>query len=142
MIRKAAPDDVKGLRAAVLAAYAPFANIGTGLPLVAEALDADIRDHLVWVADDRGIILGGIVLAVSDGHAHLMNLAVHPDWGGQGLGRELIDTAQDAAVALGCTEMFLTTHPQMTATIVFYAKLGWVETGRDADKVFMKTSLV
>lgn len=141
MIRHATLDDVTGLRAAVIAAYAPFAAQGIGLPPVAEGLDADIRDHLVWVADDRGIILGGIVLAISDGHAHLMNLAVHPDWGGQGLGRELIDTAMNAAIDLGCAEMSLTTHPDMTATISFYAKLGWVETGRDGDKVFMATPL-
>jgi len=142
MIRRATLDDVTGLRAAVIAAYAPFAAQGIGLPPVAEGLDADIRDHLVWVADDRGIILGGIVLAVSDGHAHLVNVAVHPDFAGKGLGRELIDTAQNEAIDLGCTEMSLTTHPDMTATIGFYAKLGWVETGRDADKVFMSTSLM
>lgn len=142
MIRRATLDDVTGLRAAVIAAYAPFAAQGIGLPPVAEGLDADIRDHLVWVADDRGIILGGIVLAVSDGHAHLVNVAVHPDFAGKGLGRELIDTAQNEAIDLGCTEMSLATHPDMTATIGFYAKLGWVETGRDADKVFMSTSLM
>jgi len=142
MIRRATLDDVTGLRAAVIAAYAPFAAQGIGLPPLAEGLDADIRDHLVWVADDRGIILGGIVLAVSDGHAHLVNVAVHPDFAGKGLGRELIDTAQNEAIDLGCTEMSLTTHPDMTATIGFYAKLGWVETGRDADKVFMSTSLM
>jgi ribosomal protein S18 acetylase RimI-like enzyme len=141
MIRRATLDDVKGLRAAVIAAYAPFADQGIGLPPVAEGLDADIRDHLVWVADDRGIILGGIVLVISDGHAHLANVAVHPDFAGKGLGRELIDTAQSEAMARGCTEMSLTTHPEMTATIGFYEKLGWVVTGRERDKVFMTTQL-
>ena len=141
MIRRAALDDVKGLRAAVIAAYAPVAEQGIGLPPVAEGLDADIRDHLVWVADDRGIILCGIVLALTDGHAHLVNVAVHPDFAGKGLGRELIDTAQSEAIDLGCTDMSLTTHSDMTSTISFYEKLGWTETGREDDKVFMTTQL-
>ena len=135
MIRPATLDDAVGLRAAVIAAYAPFVAKRIGLPPVADGLDDDIRDHQVWVAEDRGLIFGGIVLVMNGKQAHIANLAVHPMGEGQGLGRRLIDTANAAALTAGCTQTDLTTHKDMTETQAFYARLGWVETGRDGDKV-------
>ena len=142
MIRPATLADVDGLKAAIVAAYAPFAEQGIGLPPVAEGLEDDVQNNHVWVADDRGIILGGVVLVLKDGHAHLANLAVHPDWAGQGLGRDLIDTVLHAAKAAGHENIVLTTHVDMAATIAFYAKLGWTELWREDDKVRMTTSLL
>ena len=135
MIRPATLDDAVGLRAAVIAAYAPFVAKGIGLQPFVDGLDDDIRDHHVWVAEDRGLIFGGIVLVMNGKQAHIANLAVHPMGEGQGLGRRLIDTANAAALTAGCTQTDLTTHKDMTETQAFYARLGWVETGRDGDKV-------
>ncbi len=135
MIRPATLADAGGLKAAVIAAYAPYAAQGLGLPPVAEGLDGDITNHHVWVAEDRGFILGGIVLCITNGAAYLANLAVHPIGEGQGLGRHLIDTATTAAHAAGCTQVTLTTHKDMTGSHAFYARLGWIETGRDGDKI-------
>ena len=135
MIRPATLDDAVGLRAAVIAAYAPFVAKGIGLPPFVDGLDDDIRDHHVWVAEDRGLIFGGIVLVMNGKQAHIANLAVHPMGEGQGLGRRLIDTANAAALTAGCTQTDLTTHKDMTETQAFYARLGWVETGCDGDKV-------
>lgn len=134
MIRPATLADVDGLREAVMAAYAPSLEQGIGLPPVSEGLEGDIRDHHVWVADDRGIILGGIVLVLED-QALISNLAVHPVGEGQGLGRRLIDTATEPAYAAGYLRVSLTTHAAMTGTQAFYARLGWIETGRIDDKV-------
>jgi ribosomal protein S18 acetylase RimI-like enzyme len=135
MIRPAILADADGLKSAVVAAYAPFAAQGLGLPPVADGLDDDIRDNHVWVAEDRGLILGGIVLVVQAENAYIANVAVHPIGKGQGLGRKLIDTAVAAAEMAGCTKVALTTHKDMTGTQAFYARLGWVETGRDGNKV-------
>ncbi len=135
MIRPATLVDADGLKAAVIAAYAPYAAQGIGLPPVAEGLADDIADHQVWVADDRGLILGGVVLVLRRGGAHIANLAVHPIGEGQGLGRKLIDTATTAARDAGCDRVALTTHRDMTGTQAFYARLGWMETGRNGDKI-------
>mgnify|MGYP000047098367 CR=1 FL=1 len=135
MIRRATPADHDGLKAAIVAAYAPFAAQGLALPAVSEGLDGDIRDHQVWVADDRGVILGGVVLVLRDGRATLANLAVHPTWGGQGLGHALVDTVVSAAQEAGCSAIDLTTHREMTATQDFYARMGWTKSGTDGDKI-------
>lgn len=141
MIRPATLADVDGLRAAVIAAYAPYAAQGLGLPPVDQGLDQDITDNHVWVAEDRGLILGGIILVMHDTTAHIANLAVHPIGEGQGLGRRLIDTATAAAHDAGCKHVELTTHKDMTGTQAFYARLGWTQTGRDGDKVTLKLDL-
>lgn len=142
MIRSATPSDVDGLKAAVIAAYAPFAEQGIGLPPVADGLDDDIKNNQVWVAEDRGIILGGVVLALKTGAAHIVNLAVHPIGEGQGLGRRLIDTATAAAQAAGYSQVVLTTHKDMSGTQAFYERLGWIETERQDDKVTFTLDLI
>ena len=134
MIRRAAPADADALRAVVAAAYAPFGHLD--LPPVAEGLAEDIRDHNVWVAEVAGIVRGGIVLILG-AEAHIANLAVHPDAGGQGIGRALIDTAVKAARAAGHLSVMLATHRDLGQTQAFYRKLGWVETGRDGVKVYL-----
>lgn len=141
MIRPATLADLDGLKAAVIAAFAPYAAQGLGLPPLADGLDDDIRNHHVWVADDRGIILGGIVLTIAKGTAHIINLAVHPIGEGQGLGRRLIDIATTAANAAGCSRIMLATHKEMTGSHAFYARLGWFETSRDADNVIFALDL-
>lgn len=142
MIRPATPEDVEGLEAAVIAAYAPYAERGLGLPAVAEGLAGDIRENHVWVAEDRGLILGGIVLVLRGGAAHIANLAVHPIGEGQGLGRRLIDMATHAAQEAGHSLVVLSTHKDMSGTQAFYERLGWIETGRSADKVTYSLDLI
>lgn len=135
MIRRATLADLDGLKAAALAAYAPYAAQGFAPPAGTETLAQNIADHHVWVAEDRGFVLGGIVLMMQNGTAHIADIAVHPIGKGQGLGRQLIDTATAAANDAGCANIALTTGKNMTDTQAFYARLGWIETARDGDDI-------
>ncbi len=135
LIRRALPRDAEGLADCITAAYAPFIAEGLALPPVSEGIDEDIAKHHVWVAERNGQIVGGVVLVVGE-TAHLANLAVHPDAGGGGIGRRLIDQAQDAAWTAGYDRVHLATHIDMTATQSFYRRLGWQETGQDGNKVY------
>ncbi len=140
VIRPATADDAPGLKACIDAAYAPFVAKGLDLPPVSEGIAGDIRDHHVWVATRSDRIVGGVVLVLGDA-AHLVNLAVHPDSGGQGLGQALIGTATDAVLAVGHDRLHLATHIEMTGTQDFYLRLGWVEAGRDGNKVYFEMQL-
>ncbi len=140
MIRPATLADLPGLAAAIRSAYAPFVAAGIDLPAVDQGLADDLRDNHVWVATGRDRVLGGVVLSLGD-HAHLVNLAVHPDGAGQGLGRKLIDVAMAAARDAGYARILLATHKDMTATQRFYARRGWVETGREAAKIYFEHPL-
>ena len=73
--------------------------------------------------------------------AHLANLAVHPDAGGQGLGRRLIDHVVDAARIAGHHRIHLATHVDMPATQAFYDRLGWQRAGQDGNKVYFAKEL-
>ena len=140
-IRPATVQDVEGLTACINAAYASAFERGISLPPVSDGIDRDIRDHLVWVAEEGGII-GGIVLGLTDNTAHLINIAVDPSYGGRGVGRALIDTAVAAARDHGATRIDLATHVDMPGNVALYAHLGWCEIGRDANKVRMSRSLI
>lgn len=139
IVRRATAYDVAALTAVLEAAYAPF--LGLGLPPVTEGIGDDIRDNNVWVAELAGKVRGGIVLVLNN-QAHIANLAVHPDAGGQGAGRALIDQAMAAAAAAGHDRIRLATHAKMTATQEFYRRLGWQETGREGDKVYFQMQLM
>ena len=138
ILRRATQDDAADLTAVLVAAYAPFQDLG--LPPVTEGIADDIRDHNVWVAEVDGVLRGGIVLVLSD-HAHIANVAVHPDAGGHGIGKALIAQVMAAAEAAGHAEIQLATHAKMTATQDFYRKGGWIETGRDGNKVYFAKQL-
>lgn len=138
ILRRATLDDVAKLTEVLHAAYTPY--LGLGLPPVTEGIADDIGDHNVWVAEVDGVVQGGIVLVLGSS-AHIANLAVHPDAGGHGIGKALIDAASEASAAAGHKNIRLATHAEMTATQAFYRKLGWQETGREGNKVYFQQQL-
>lgn len=140
VIRRARLTDVAGLAACMDAAYASARALGVSLPPVSEGLDTDLRDHLVWVAVADGI-RGGVVLGVGGDVAHLINIAVHPSCGGQGVGKRLLDTALNEARRRGARSMDLATHVDMPENVEMYRHLGWQETGRDQSRIFMSRRL-
>ena len=76
-----------------------------------------------------------------DGFMKLANLAVHPDHGGKGLGRSLIELSEREATRQGFDEMRLNTHVDMPDNVQLYQHLGWVEVSRNGNTVFMKKHL-
>lgn len=138
ILRRATADDVDALTDCFATAYAPFQALG--LPPVTEGIAVDIRDHNVWVAQVDGVVCGSIVVVLGT-QAHIANLAVHPDAGGQGIGKALIEQAMAASAAAGHTTVQLATHAQMTATQAFYRKLGWTQTGLEGNKAYFQIKL-
>jgi ribosomal protein S18 acetylase RimI-like enzyme len=136
-IRRARPSDASGLTTCVEAAYAPIRARGVALPDVSEGLSEDIARNLVWVAEDAGRIVGGIVVVLHPDHAHLVNVAVDPGCRGTGLGRALIETAEAAMRTAGVTEFRLATHADLPENVVLYRRLGWQVFGQDESRIFM-----
>lgn len=137
MIRRAELSDVAEMVVCVDAAYAALHKRGIKLPAVSEGLDQDVRDHLVWLSLGDGRIEGVIVVAAKGDHAHLMNIAVHPDATGKGIAKSLIDTSILQLRRLNVGRMDLTTHVDIPENVSLYEYLGWKETGRSATKVHM-----
>ncbi|MFE2101996.1 MULTISPECIES: GNAT family N-acetyltransferase [unclassified Streptomyces] len=88
----------------------------------------------LWVAvDDTDRVAGTVSLALPDKpnsrhRAELVKLMVHRSARGQGLGRRLLATAEDAAAAIGITLLHLDTETGSPAEHL-YRSAGWTEAG-------------
>lgn len=139
-IRRALPDDAPGLALCLARAYAPHATL-PGLPPVAKGVDEDIATRYVWIAVAGEEIVAGLVLDVQPGAARLVNLGVVPEMEGQGLARRLIKLAEAECRAWGADALRLTTHVDLDRARGLYERLGWRETGREAQRLFMEKPL-
>ena len=140
-VEKARPEDASALVLCIKAAYASYHAQGIDLPPVCDGVAEAIADAHVWVVRDGTRIVGGLILSIEAGEAYLENLAVHPDAGGQGLGRRLVDTAIATACAKGCRVIKLTTHAAIPRNVALYEHLGWRVVRSEGNKVAMERQL-
>lgn len=106
---------------------------------------AVIERAQVTVAEREGVIIGVIVLDVSEGGIVIDNVAVHPSHRGMGLGRALLAFAEAEARRAGFASVDLYTHERMTENLAIYARTGYTELERraqgDFSLVFMRKRL-
>jgi len=93
-----------------------------------------IKQHEVFVAVSEGRIVGVLVLIHRPETMLLDNVAVHPDFQGQGLGRRLIALAESETKRLRYDEIQLYTNEKMVENIALYSRLGYVEIGRRSEQ--------
>ncbi|NUP41243.1 MAG: GNAT family N-acetyltransferase [Streptomyces sp.] len=91
----------------------------------------------VWAAHDGERVVGTVSLAFPDKpnsrhRAELVKLMVHRDARGQGLGRTLLTTAEEAAAAAGITLLHLDTETDSLAEHLYRAA-GWTRIGAIPD---------
>ncbi|MEM8950152.1 MAG: GNAT family N-acetyltransferase [Pseudomonadota bacterium] len=140
-IRRATLRDYEALAACIHKAYAGYRKHIHDLPPVSAGIDDDIEANLVWVAERDRVVVGGLVLILQDDHAILANIGVDPDCSGMGIGRGLIERAESRCRKLGKRELRLSTHVAMPDNVRLYQHLGWTETARAGNKVYMTKHL-
>jgi GNAT superfamily N-acetyltransferase len=91
---------------------------------------AHVRNHTAWVAEVGDQVTGVLILIGETDHLLLDNVAVDPSHHGRGIGRALLNFAEQEAVRRGYREITLYTHEKMSENLVMYPALGWVETER------------
>jgi len=137
-IRRAGVADLPAVTALVREAYAPYVpRIGREPAPMTADYAALLEAAEVWVATDgdRGVI-GVLLLHTQTDSLFLENVAVAPAAQGRGVGRALIEHAEQRARELGLPDVTLYTNARMTENLRLYAALGYVETDRRREDGF------
>ena len=87
-------------------------------------------NYACWVMEFEGEIQGYFVIHKIVDEAHLLNICIHPDLQGNGLGKMLLDKALLVATEIKCSSMFLEVRPSNKAALAIYDQYGFGEIGR------------
>ena len=143
-VRRATPADLPAVREVVSAAYARYLDRmdRPPAPMLADYA-AEVESGRLWVTGEP--VTGLIELIEADGSLHVGNVAVHPSAQGAGLGRRLMEFAEEQARQHGLDRLDLYTNEVMTENQAIYARLGYRETGRRTEdgyqRVYMEKDL-
>lgn len=145
-LRPATRDDLAAVQEIVRASYAHYtARIGREPGPMLDDYAVLIGEGRVQVAERDGIVQGVLVL-IQQGDAMLLdNVAVAPAAQGSGLGRMMLEFAEQAAVEAGYRAIKLYTNEAMTENVALYKRIGYAETHRVEEKglrrVYMRKPL-
>ena len=140
-IRPARPEDAACASKLIARAYAPWRARLDDLPNVTAGVAADIGEGGAWVAVLDGVMAGIVLTGRHDDALRIKNIAVSPEFGGQGIGRALMDHVETRARIAGFETVRLATHKEMEGNVAFYKRLGWAVSGTEGNKVKMQKSL-
>jgi GNAT superfamily N-acetyltransferase len=154
-IRAAEPDDVEAIAAIVERAYGVYVErIGMRPGPMDDDHGEQVRRGLIHVAEDGrrdageeggAEAVGLIVLVELDDRLLIENVAVDPARQGEGIGRRLLEFAEQTARSAGIETVALYTHEKMSENLALYARLGYEEDERRREdgfsRVFMSKRL-
>jgi ribosomal protein S18 acetylase RimI-like enzyme len=135
MIRLARADEADAIRDVVHASYQHYiARMGKPPGPMLDDYVQRIADGQAWVLEKADRIAGVLVLEESPTSLLLDNIAVRPEYQGQGVGRALLEFAEAEARRRGFSAIDLYTHVLMTENIALYGRIGYAETRRVTEK--------
>jgi len=147
LLRSATAADVPRLTELVHAAYGHYVERIGGPPGPMTDDYANIVGRsAVTVAELDGAIVGLVVLSADGDEGFLIdNVAVDPTQQGVGVGRALLEHAEQEARRAGFDSTYLYTHETMTENLDLYARIGYVEYDRRTEgklsRVFLRKQL-
>ncbi len=91
-----------------------------------------------WVLVEGEVAVGVLVMRSEGDHLFVETVAVRTGWQGKGLGRMLMEFAEEEARDRDLHEVRLYTNEKMTENLPFYRGLGYQETGRGLDEGYRR----
>jgi GNAT superfamily N-acetyltransferase len=138
--RLATAADLPRVHEVIAAAYAKYRNRMERIPApVLRDYAGEVDQGLVWVVGDP--VMGVVSLIPEADSLLIENVAVHPDAQGTGLGRRLMEFAEQEAARQGLIRVRLYTHEVMTESQAVYARLGYQEVRRGAEDGYRRIFL-
>lgn len=133
-IRLATPEDKTNILRCVNVAFAAYVGIvgRRPAPMLAN-YDELIEQGAVYVVDGIRGTDGVLVVHPREDHLYVENIAVRPSAQKQGLGRQLVEFAEQRAREEHLPEVRLSTHEKMAGNFEFYPKLGYTESDRSSE---------
>jgi GNAT superfamily N-acetyltransferase len=140
LVRRATDQDLAGISHCLRVAFEPYrlsytrdAFMDTVPPL--DALRNRLAAMIVLVAEPPS---GGVAGTVGgerrhDIEGHLRGMAVDPVWQGSGIADALLDAIEVELRTIGCARVTLDTTEPLHKAMRFYAKHGYVLSGRVTD---------
>ena len=131
-LRSAVHADAAAITAVVNLAYQveDFFKIG-GRTDIAEIERLLANDAFIVADLERGELAGAVYVRASPPRGYFGMLSVQPAMQGAGLGRKLVDAAEQYCVHRGCTEIDLSVVDLRTELPAFYERLGYACSGTE-----------
>jgi GNAT superfamily N-acetyltransferase len=125
-LRPAGPADAAAIRDIVRAAYAKWVPVIGREPLPMRAdYEKAVAEHPFDLAFADGRIVGMIETMLADDHLWVENVCVAPDAQGRGIGRLLLERAEQKALEAGRHELRLLTNGAFQANVSLYKRHGY-----------------
>jgi ribosomal protein S18 acetylase RimI-like enzyme len=143
-LRRATVVDLPAIRAVIHSAYARYLTRMDKPPApMFRDYGPSVEAGTTWVTGSP--VTAVLTLYPRDDHLYVENIAVDPGAQGHGLGRALMEFAEQEAARRGLNRMALVTHEAMTENQAIYARLGYVEIERRTEdgyrRIYMEKSL-
>lgn len=139
IIRQARSNDVAELARLARAAYSGYVERMGREPAPMKADYAGLVEAgAVWTAEQAGVVVGLLVVEIGPDHVLLDNIAVAPYAQGTGVGRQLLEFAENHALRHGLREIRLYTNEAMTENLDYYPRHGYVETHRAVENGYRR----
>ena len=135
IIREASASEADAVKACVLAAFEMYIE-RIGKPPAPMLLDfpAEIEAKHVWLVESNRQVVGVLVQYETQQGFYIDTVAVHPHLQGTGIGKALLQFAEQEALRRGYDSIYLCTNVKMTENQVFYPRIGYVEYERKFDE--------
>jgi ribosomal protein S18 acetylase RimI-like enzyme len=131
-IRRARQEDAQAVALITDSAYAKYVPLLGRKP---QPMTADhqkmISENAVWLLFREDYPVGVLVLVNEPDCLLIYSVAIRPELQKHGLGRRLLDWAEQEARRLGRQHIRLYTNALMAANIALYRRLGYIETHRE-----------
>ena len=138
--------DVAAIRDLSRAAYAKWVPVIGREPLpMAADYDAAIREHRIDLLELDGTLVALVETITRVDHLWVENISVSPNYAREGLGRLMIDKAEEIAAEQRFREIRLATNKAFAGNVEFYLNAGFTidreEPFRNGIAVYFRKSL-
>jgi len=140
-IRRAVPEDCGHIAAVLLEAFTEYESFYTTEAFAATTPTSDqilvrLAEGPIWVALKGDVIVGTIAAVLKNEALYLRGMAIAPAARGDGIGRKLLECAEEFAIQYGCERLFLSTTPFLTRAIQFYEHYGFCRNAEGPHDLF------